>query len=337
MRIPLVYLLLLLIFAGCSNDPMNPDISGIEVKPVTILRLENDLFALSDENIRTTTTQLKTKYGTAYERYLSSFLVRYGTHDTSYQRSVLSFINDQDVSQCYQYVRKIYPTERLEEILSPFTDCMKRFRYHFPTRKLPARILTCTTGWNYAFAVVDSNFVIGLDWYLGDTAKFYQMLRIQQYQARKMNEHYIIPDIVRGWLLTEFVDTLAQNTLLSHTIYYGKLYYAVNALLPEAADSILIGYTGKQLDYCKAFEKKLWGYFAENNRLFENNMNTVRELTTEGPFTAAISRECPPRIAMWVGWQIVKSYMKRNKEVKLQDLMLENDAQKILTKSRYKP
>jgi uncharacterized protein YjaZ len=40
---------------------------------------------------------------------------------------------------------------------------------------------------------------------------------------------------------------------------------------------------------------------------------------------------------MWVGWQIVKSYMKSNKEVTLSDLMNEIDAQKILSKSKYRP
>jgi uncharacterized protein YjaZ len=81
----------------------------------------------------------------------------------------------------------------------------------------------------------------------------------------------------------------------------------------------------------------LWGYFAEKNRLYENNLKTVQELTTEGPFTAAISKDCPPRIAMWVGWQIVKSYMKENKNITLKDLLKEKDAQKILSKSKYRP
>src|SRR5205823_565433 len=100
--------------------------------------------------------------------------------------------------------------------------------------------------------------------------------------------------------------------LLEHCIFYGKLYYGVQALLPDHHDSLIIGYSGAQLRYCEAYEKKLWGFFASSNRLFENNMNTVRELTSEGPFTGAISKECPPRIAMWIGWQIVRSYMKNN-------------------------
>ena len=76
---------------------------------------------------------------------------------------------------------------------------------------------------------------------------------------------------------------------------------------------------------------------AANNRLYDNNMKTVIELTNDGPYTAAISKECPPRIAMWVGWQIVRSYMKNNESVTLEQLMAEKDAQKILSKSKYRP
>jgi hypothetical protein len=152
-----------------------------------------------------------------------------------------------------------------------------------------------------------------------------------------MNKAHLLPDIARGWMLTEFDNNMPENTLLHHTVFYGKLYYAVKALLPNTPDSLIIGYTGKQLKTCKEFEKNYWGYFAEKNRLYENNLNTIRELTSEGPFTGAISKECPPRIAMWIGWQIVQSYMEHNEKVTLQELMEDTNAQKILSKSKYRP
>ena len=40
---------------------------------------------------------------------------------------------------------------------------------------------------------------------------------------------------------------------------------------------------------------------------------------------------------MWVGWQIIKSYVKNNDKVSLSELMREQDAQKILAKSKYRP
>jgi hypothetical protein len=40
---------------------------------------------------------------------------------------------------------------------------------------------------------------------------------------------------------------------------------------------------------------------------------------------------------MWVGLQIVRSYMKNNDEVTLAELMNEKNPQKILNKSKYRP
>jgi hypothetical protein len=327
----------LFILGGCHRDQLYVDTDRISVPQPELLRLEDDLFGLRAEGFDERTTALKAKYGPWYEHYIMSFLNRRGTQDSLYRKALLSFISDRDVRGAYEDVKKVYPDEKVRSLAGDLHDCMKRFRYHFPSAKLPQRFITCTTGWNYAFAYMDSALILGLDMYLGDTSRFYKMLRYPQYQVKRMNEAHILPDIARGWMLTEFDKSETGNRLLDHTIFYGKIFYGVEALLPDLHDSLIIGYSSQQMAYCRSYEKNLWGYFAAENRLYESNMNIVRELTTEGPFTAAISRECPPRVAMWVGWQIVRSYMRNNEKVTLEELMGEKDAQKILTKSRYRP
>jgi hypothetical protein len=173
--------------------------------------------------------------------------------------------------------------------------------------------------------------------YLGQKNQFYKMLQWPQYQVRVLSKEYMLPNLIRGWLITEFDNTEPVNNLLSHMVFYGKIFYTCDALMPDLHDSLKIAYTKQQLDYCHKYEKNLWGFFAQENRLYENNLKTVTEFTTEGPFTGSISKECPPRIAMWIGWQIVKSYMNNNEKVSLSDLMKEADAQKILNKSKYRP
>lgn len=328
---------LLLILAGCQNDPLDIDISHVKVNPLVLERLDQDLFSLNDGDFEERSARLTDKYGQFYEHYLMGFICRKGTADTGYRRSILSFVTDRDIRECQQYAQAVYPDKKLQEIMPEVNACVKRFHHHFPKKPLPQKLITCLSGWNYAFAYMDSALSISLDMYLGDTAKFYDMLQYPMYQQRRLSPEYLLPDIARGWLLTEFDKFPTENTLLHHTIFYGKLYYAVNALLPGTADSLLIGYTGKQLQYCDRYEKNLWSYFAEKNRLYENNLNTIRELTSEGPFTGAISKECPPRIAMWVGWQIIKSYMRNNPEITLEQLMEDQDFRKILNKSRYRP
>lgn len=327
----------LLLFTACNHNPLDVDISDVEAPPLRVLRLEKDMQALDAATLKTRTSEIRARYGPYYDHYLMNFLNRGGSGDSLYAKAVLAFVGDRDIRETMGYIRQIYPDTKIQALAEETDRCVKRFHYHFPARPLPNRLITVMSGWNYSCAYTDSALVVSLDMYLGDTAKFYQMLRLPQYQTRKMTADYILPDLVRGWMITEFDNGDAVNTLLYNTIFYGRLFYAVNALLPETADSLLIGYTAQQMSYCKTYEKKLWGYFAEKNRLYESNLQTVRELTGDGPFTAAISKECPPRIAMWVGWQIVRSYMKNNKEVTLGELMGETDLQKILNKSKYRP
>jgi hypothetical protein len=330
-------LLILFFFVSCSSDELHVDVSGVDVNVPEYKRLDADLFLLSEKNFDSLSAQMVESYGPVYQKYLMNPLHIAGSTDSNYRSGVLSFINDKDIQAAHTAIQSNYPDSELEELQKQLNDCIIHFKYHFPKRNTPKHVVFCQTGWNYAFAYVDQSFLIGLDMYLGEDSEFYKMLAFPQYQVKKMNANYLVADVARGWLITEFDNSESENKLLNHSIYYGKLFYAVNALLPEEEDSVIIGYTAKQLDYCKTYEKKLWGYFAEKNRLYENNLELLRELTGDGPFTGSISKDCPPRIAMWMGWQIVRSYMKNNQNVTLEELMQEKDAAKILNKSKYRP
>jgi len=328
---------ILLLFCTCSHNRMEVDIETVSIPQIKFQRLEKDVFSITKDNLSQKTAEIKKNYGMFYERYLSSFINRGGTMDSLYEQSILGFVNDKDMKAVYDLINKTFSEDDLKKIEGQITDGVKRFHYFFPKRKVPIYLTTCMSGFNYSVANSDSTLAIGLDMYLGANAPFYKMLELPQYRTQVMNKTYIPSDLMRGWLLNDFDNDAAVNTLVHHTIFYGKIYFAVKALMPEAEDSVIIGYTGKQMQYCKQNEKNLWGYMAEKNRLYENNMRTVQELTGEGPFTSAISKECPPGIAKWMGWQIVKSYMDKNENVTLEQLMNEKDAQKILSKSKYRP
>ena len=65
----------------------------------------------------------------------------------------------------------------------------------------------------------------------------------------------------------------------------------------------------------------------------------IQKYIAEAPFTPGIGEksDSAPKLGIWTGWQIVKKYMDKNPELTLQQLMHENDAQKILNESKYKP
>lgn len=326
-----------LLFFSCKHDVLDIDTKNVEMENIVIKRLDKDIFSLNSLNISQKTKEYEVKYGQFYNRYISSIINTGGTKDSLYTKSLLSFINDKDMNSAYGDLKKAYSDNDVELIGDELTEVVKRFKVFFPDKKTPKQFVTFMSGFNYNVVYVDSTLAVGLDMYLGSDNLYYKMLQYPKFQTHAMNKNYVVSDMVRGWLITEFDNADPVNTLVNHMVFYGKIYYLTDALLPQTPDSIKFNYTAKQVDYCNQYEKNLWGFFAKDNKLFNNDMKLVSEYTGEAPFTRSISKECPPRIIMWLGRQIVKSYMENNSSATLQDLVNEKDAQKILSKSKYKP
>lgn len=322
---------------GCKHNQTDIDTSGVSMEPVVFKRLDKDIFSLTPENVTQKTSEFQKKYTTFYTRYITSIVNNGGINDSLYSQSILRFITDKEMNAAYADIKKMYSDNDVELIGDEMTEAVKRFKVFFPKRKTPKQFVAFMSGFNYNVVYADSTLGIGLDMYLGNNNAFYSMLQFPKFKTHTMNKEHIVSDAVRGWVITEFDNAEPTNNLLNHLIFYGKIFYVTDALIPKVNDSLKIGYTTDQMKYCKTFEKNLWGFFAKDNKLYENDIKLVTEYTNDGPFTGSISKDCPPRIIMWLGWQIVKSYMEHNDKVSLEELMNEKDPQKILAKSKYKP
>ncbi len=120
-------------------------------------------------------------------------------------------------------------------------------------------------------------------------------------------------------------------------IHKGKLMYFVDALLPNAHDSVKIGYTAKQLDWCERNEAQMWSQLIEHKMLYSNNRMDIVRYTNDGPRTSGFPLESPGKTGVWIGWQIVREYMDKYPETTLPELMKNSDYQQILNDSKYFP
>jgi hypothetical protein len=120
-------------------------------------------------------------------------------------------------------------------------------------------------------------------------------------------------------------------------LYNGKIIYFTKALLPEESDSLIIGFSKYQMEWCKANEEKMWTYLVENKKLFSTDLLTISKFVNPAPFTKDFTNQSPGRAAVWIGYQIINRYMAKNSEVTLQQLMLDKNYKEILRKSKYRP
>ncbi len=332
MKKPSFIVFSLLFLFSCSNNRLDVDVSSVKINEVKIDRLDTDVFNANgiDEKLH---EQLKEKYSNFYLSY--QHIISGGNASDSVMLHGLNlFASDSAMKQAFLACEKVYPTTNWLE--TDITHAFRYFNYHFPNRALP-RVITYMSGFNFSILRIDSTIGIGLDMYLGKDNKFYRMLQFPQYKSMTMAKEYLVSDFVRGWMTTEFPNVDEKKNLLSEIIYNGKLMYLVDALLPTVNDTIKIGYTNNQLEWCKRNEYNMWAYFVQKKLLYSSDPAEVNKYISEGPFTSAFSKESPARVGIWIGWQIVRAYMDRHPNISLNDLMNDPDSQKILSASKYKP
>jgi hypothetical protein len=198
------------------------------------------------------------------------------------------------------------------------------------------------SGFQAQTSIGDGYFAVGLDLFLGANSRFYPSLTnaFPHYLSRHFTPDNITPRVMEGIAREDmFPEDDNDRSLLAKMIYNGKIMYFMDRILPDVADTTKIGYTTEQLKWCGDFKAKIWGYFLEENLLYETDYPKIQKFLTEAPFTPGLGEknESAPKLAIWTGWQIVREYMDKHPEVTLPQLMADKDAQKILNLSKYRP
>ena len=213
---------------------------------------------------------------------------------------------------------------------------VSRIKHYFPEEKTP-RVITLVNEVlidKKAFYTNDL-ILISLDTYLGKNHKFYEPFA--EYQKANLETHQMLPDLVTNFAFRKIVPS-QDKTLISEMIYFGKLHYLKDLLIPETPNNQKIGYTELQEKFCIENESQMWSYLVNEKLLYDNNIKNYQRFIEDGPFTKFyldIDRESPGRVGQWLGWQIVKSYMENN-DVTL-DQLLKTEPTVIFNKSGYKP
>jgi hypothetical protein len=119
-------------------------------------------------------------------------------------------------------------------------------------------------------------------------------------------------------------------------IWYGKGFVFTKKILPSLPDSLLFGYTGKELAETKAFQSEVWEHFIDNSLLFKKEEYIKAKYIGERPKTPEIGPACPGSIGRWLGWRMVDLYSKQDSQISLPKLMANKEANKIFLASGYR-
>jgi len=334
-----LFFLISLLLGACGRSK-KVDVSNIAVD-VKIERFDKEFDLMQTKPMAQQADYLKKKYGAFYHDFIGMLLQDgdINTNDTAYFKLLRRVFADKDYKPLKHDVDSVYPEMDKEQ--AELTDAFRHIKYYFPQKKM-LRVIAYFSGFETQIPVGDNYVGIGLDLFLGADSRFYPALTAAypHYLSRNFNAQNICPRVVEGIAREDmFPENDSSKTLLSKMIYNGKIMYFMDMILPDIADTIKIGYTGEQLKWCRQFQSKIWAYFLEENLLYESDYPKIQKYLDPSPFTPGLGEknESAPKLGIWTGWQIVREYMSKHPEVTLPQLMNDNDAQKILNESKYRP
>ena len=332
-----LFFLLSFLMMSCHQE-RKIDITNVEIE-LNVLRFDQDLSKINPSKLSAELPALKQKYGSFYDDYFQKILNLGNTQDTQYYETLQQVIIGKAFQDLQQETDSIYPN--LDAQKPHLEAAFINIKALYPKWKIP-KLITYISGFQVQTPIGSGYIGIGLDMFLGKDSKFYPALveSVPRYISRRFTPANITPRVVEVITREDLFPELDQDkSLLSKMIYNGKLLYFMQQIQPNEADSTLIGYSVKQMKWAHQFESDTWAYFLEQNLLFDTDYMKIQKYLAEAPFTPGlgIQNDSAPKLGVFIGWQIVKSYMDENKNITLKELMLEKDTQKILRLAKYHP
>ena len=243
-------------------------------------------------------------------------------------------MNDTLQQQLHFEVEKTF--SNFDEVHDDIQGLFQHLKFYDKTFHTP-RVVTITSNVDYRnkTIVTDTIIIIALDTYLGSDHEFY--VDIPKYVTQNMNKSQIVSDLASNYA-SKYIFQSERKSLLDEMIYFGKELYFKDVMIPFKTDAEKIGYTQEQMDWAMGNEAQIWSYFIERELLYSTDSSLPGRFIIEAPFSKfylELDNESPSRLGQYMGWQIVKSYMKNN-DVSMMD-MLQKEADEIFKNAKFKP
>lgn len=314
--LPFVFVIALLV--ACNSQRREVDIADV-AQQVSFFNLQKDLDAADTTRLNEEHQQLYQRYGSFWRAYCEDIL-RLGAARS--EQSVLlwkDFSSDPMIEELEKAISEIHE-DRLPLYETEIDNAFRRYHVLFPEKSLPD-IVFMNSGFNFGVWPTGEHLGIGLDFFIGAEHPLVTPLDpnlFPNYQKAKMRPDLLVPDALRGWLLVSHQQAhYNDENLIQTVLYYGKMMYLLDLMLPAMEDYRLIDYTAEEFAWCRENERNLWISFSDQEVLYERRKFEINRWVSDAPFTRAVDlpQETPGRVGIWIGWQIVSDYMQRNPDV----------------------
>lgn len=296
-------------------------------------RFDQELFSVTSENIIEKLNKWDKDFG-SFIQVFSLQIIQIPYKDRAqYYNSLLAFVQNKDMREAYDSTALVFSD--FSDLKYDLEVAFSRFAIAFPSYSIP-EVTTFFGGFNYGVVTYDNNIGIGLENFLGENSKFYQYLGDPEYLRFQKQKRFILSNVMEVWFDEYFQKYMVGRDLLSQIIYKGKVMYFLDNMLPELCMEDKFRFTKEQMAWAEENEASVWEYFVQEDLLFSKKESEFRSFLNYAPFAKGMPKKAPARIAYFIGYRMVSSYMNRN-NVEIEELIRLSDSRKFLRKSKYKP
>lgn len=335
-----VLLILCLGITSCTkkNKPVEvtaPKLTQEQVKTsknveIKLLRYEQDLFGIDQDN-------MEAAFAALYGKYPENIVAKNAWNNKEMLRSIKGFINDPVIKTIYQDTQKQFAD--MSQFKQEITPALTLYLTHFPNETLPD-FCTLVSGIDFQMPQVfgfENTIFICLDMYMGKNYSQYAQAGMPKYIAARCDKKYMATDCFSKALVYRHLPDKTLVTLLDNMVDAGKKMLFTQTMFPATSVQDILGYSKEQYRWATSHESSVWHYLVEKNMVYDNTDQVIRRMIDETPFTRDFGNSSPGRLGVFIGFQIVQSYMKTHPGTTLKDLMNMTDSQKLLKESGYKP
>ena len=326
----------LIVLTGCHKGRTYfPAAREMEPQRVELVRFDNALMNVQEATVAEDIRVLYDEFPVFMPLWVEDIL-GIPSEDTSYlEQQLPAFLNDTLYGFRETNAREQEVFADVSDLEASVSQAFTRILWLWPEMEIPVFYLF-VSGFNAPVYFGEDLMGIGADMYLGSDYEYYNRV-VYDYQKRTMRKECIPVDVVSAYLFRNLPYTSTKSRLLDQMMYRGKIMYLTAQIFDDLPAYEVMGWSKEQWKWCERNEQAIWHLVMDKRDLFKTESLVLTGYLNDGPFTSEISQDAPARLGIWLGWRIAESYMEHNRDVSLQQMIAEPDAQKILEESYYKP
>jgi hypothetical protein len=332
-------IILIFFLCSCSGNDGAPDVSKYKAD-LPVKRFEQDFFKTDTNNVAAGLMDLNRKYPDFFPYFSSQVLhlpppsANDLQSNAAWKQIIAGYIQVNDT------IQKKY--KELGDISNDLENAYAHVKFYYPAYSVPTAMITFIGTFDAPGVILTPKYLcIGLHQFAGKNFSIYQDPQLiemyPQYISRRFDEEYIVPGSMKAVAADIYADSSVGRPMIEQMIEKGKQWYLVKHFLPKAHDTLITGYSKKQLEWTVSNEGNIWGFITSNNDIYTIDPVIIQDFIGEGPFTRGMPETVSPgNIGQWVGWRIVQKFAEKNSKLSLQEV-LATTAAAIFQQSKYKP